>query len=149
MPKINTALYPTESPDITFLTAQFPPSLYMRKEDGVFSGDQQAPRNRIILASIEDRHPDPLQPGEGPSVHKRWPGFERNRQISLWGWSPLTWIPSSKVHQSGLGRGCSFNVSFKCSWCNSGRVCEHWGGLGYMIKFAGVTLGQGRRWDCK
>ena len=85
MPKINTALYPTESPDITFLTAQFPPSLYMRKEEGVFSGDQQAPRNRIILASIADRHPDPLHPGEGPSVHMRRPGFERNRQISLGG----------------------------------------------------------------
>ena len=90
MPKINTALYPPDSADITFLTAQFPSSLYMRREEGVFSGDRQAPRDRIILASKADRHPDPLQPGEWPSVHMKCPGFERNRQISYSGGEALS-----------------------------------------------------------
>ena len=73
MPKINTAPYPPESADITFLTAQFPPGLYMRKEEGVFSGNQQTRRDRIILTSKADRHPDPLQPGE--CLQSTWDGL--------------------------------------------------------------------------
>lgn len=62
----------------------------MRREEGVFSGDRQATRDRIILASKADRHPDPLQPGEWPSVHMKCPGFERNRQISYSGGEALS-----------------------------------------------------------